>query len=674
MNVFELVAMIKLNKDSYTQGLNEASQETKTAGNKIKSAIGTAGKVAGTAFAALGTAAVGAVSGVTKFASSSAEAMDVIDKQSQKMGMSTEAYQEWSHAMSLSGMDISTLKAGMKSMQTAMSGVSEDGEDTTSTFAELGISVRDTNGELRDVEEVMNETIMKLADMEEGADRATYANKLFGRSGVEMAPLLNSGSEAIVAMKQEAHDLGLVFEEDAVKQGAVLNDTLSNLKDGFGALKTSLGNSLMPVVQRFAEKLLDFLPRIEKIFDRIGPVLIDMLDKIMPPLFDLVDAILPIFETAIDAILPLVAELAETVLPVISDVLSKIAPILSELFERLMPIVTRILEALMPILDALWPVISTILDLVMDLLSPILDLVDVLLKPLNALLAPIAKLLEPIAPLLELIGAVLKPILELINAILTPLIEFVSGIFGGIIEGLTGISDGLSGDDGVAGGLSTVANYITGPFGKAFDILGDILGAAMEVIGSVFSGIVEFIKDPKQALSDFFGWIEERVQAAKSLLNSLKDLQEANEASEKARSSLQQKQQEILDAGGQAADDLRRRQVEVGAKGWTLSTTRVPGLANGGVIDPNKPFLALLGDQKSGKNIEAPLETIKQAMVEALTNDLPAVSYRNSTSPLCAQPVVVNIRLEGEMERLFRAMQEQDALNTASTGRPSWSM
>lgn len=45
---------------------------------------------------------------------------------------------------------------------------------------------------------------------------------------------------------------------------------------------------------------------------------------------------------------------------------------------------------------------------------------------------------------------------------------------------------------------------------------------------------------------------------------------------------------------------------------------RIPYLASGAVIPPNSPFLAMLGDQKSGVNIETPLETMKQAFKEAL--------------------------------------------------------
>ena len=44
----------------------------------------------------------------------------------------------------------------------------------------------------------------------------------------------------------------------------------------------------------------------------------------------------------------------------------------------------------------------------------------------------------------------------------------------------------------------------------------------------------------------------------------------------------------------------------------------IPALARGAVLPANKPFLALVGDQSSGTNVEAPLSTIKQAVREVL--------------------------------------------------------
>ena len=49
-----------------------------------------------------------------------------------------------------------------------------------------------------------------------------------------------------------------------------------------------------------------------------------------------------------------------------------------------------------------------------------------------------------------------------------------------------------------------------------------------------------------------------------------------------------------------------------------LSFPQIPYLASGAVLPANRPFLAVVGDQKHGTNVEAPLATIKQAVAEVL--------------------------------------------------------
>lgn len=53
----------------------------------------------------------------------------------------------------------------------------------------------------------------------------------------------------------------------------------------------------------------------------------------------------------------------------------------------------------------------------------------------------------------------------------------------------------------------------------------------------------------------------------------------------------------------------------------SISKVEIPRLAQGAVIPPNREFLAVLGDQRSGTNIEAPLETIKQALAEVMQSN-----------------------------------------------------
>jgi hypothetical protein len=48
----------------------------------------------------------------------------------------------------------------------------------------------------------------------------------------------------------------------------------------------------------------------------------------------------------------------------------------------------------------------------------------------------------------------------------------------------------------------------------------------------------------------------------------------------------------------------------------TLTVPQIPYLAKGAVIPPNAEFLAMLGDQRSGRNIEAPEDLIRQIVRE----------------------------------------------------------
>ena len=75
---------------------------------------------------------------------------------------------------------------------------------------------------------------------------------------------------------------------------------------------------------------------------------------------------------------------------------------------------------------------------------------------------------------------------------------------------------------------------------------------------------------------------------------------------------------------------------------WSIGkipNVKIPRLAQGAVIPPNREFLAVLGDQKQGTNVEAPLDTIKQAVAEVLTQ----VNVGGSSGRI-EVPVVINGR------------------------------
>ena len=61
----------------------------------------------------------------------------------------------------------------------------------------------------------------------------------------------------------------------------------------------------------------------------------------------------------------------------------------------------------------------------------------------------------------------------------------------------------------------------------------------------------------------------------------------------------------------------------------SVALPRIPQLARGAVLPANKPFLAMVGDQRNGTNIEAPLETIQEALANVLGASLPGQQAAN---------------------------------------------
>ena len=57
----------------------------------------------------------------------------------------------------------------------------------------------------------------------------------------------------------------------------------------------------------------------------------------------------------------------------------------------------------------------------------------------------------------------------------------------------------------------------------------------------------------------------------------------------------------------------------------TLTAPQIPYLAKGAVLPANKPFLAVVGDQRHGTNVEAPLATIQEAVAVVMEEQISAM-------------------------------------------------
>lgn len=210
------------------------------------------------------TAVVGATIGaVTMLTNKTIQYGDRVDKMSQKIGMSRKGFQEWDYVLSQNGSSVDNLQMGYKTLAIQMGNAQTGSKASVSLFNKLGVAVKDASGNLRTQEDVFNDTVRALQGMSNPTEKAIIAQKLFGRSAIELKPLLNQSAESIEKLKQRANDLGMVMSDSAVDGAVKLTDSIDTLKRSFGAVGLSVGVSLIPVVQQLSDQLQNNLPQIQ---------------------------------------------------------------------------------------------------------------------------------------------------------------------------------------------------------------------------------------------------------------------------------------------------------------------------------------------------------------------------------------------------------------------------
>ena len=117
---------------------NEA-QASESKFKKVGDVIGSMAKAMGAAMAAIGTAAVAAGKKLTDMAQETATYGDEIDKNSQKLGLSAEAYQKWDYVLGQSGVDITSMSTGMKTLKNKIDDEKNGSKDEKNGFKKMGI-------------------------------------------------------------------------------------------------------------------------------------------------------------------------------------------------------------------------------------------------------------------------------------------------------------------------------------------------------------------------------------------------------------------------------------------------------------------------------------------------------------------------------------------------------
>ncbi len=208
-------------------------------------------KMAGVAL--VGAAAAAGLFLLTKRAIENA---DAIGKTADAIGISVEALQDYRHAAELSGIETAKFDNSLiqfsKRVGEASAGTGSLIEFLNKYDKSLIPAITSTNN----AGEALDAVFDIMADMTSQTDKAAFAAAAFGRSGVVMTNMLRDGKVGLKEMREEAHRLGLVLDEETVRGAEAANDELLRMQ------------KIISV--NLQKALLDILPTLEGVTEGIA--------------------------------------------------------------------------------------------------------------------------------------------------------------------------------------------------------------------------------------------------------------------------------------------------------------------------------------------------------------------------------------------------------------------
>lgn len=296
-------------------GINLPEGATKALNSLNGINAGTAAAVGG--FAALVAAVVKVEKQLMSITKESAAYAKEVKTLASVTGQSVEEVQEWQYASDMLGVTYDRVKDSLKEITNKMQEAQNGSEDTAKAFETLGVKIEGTDGNLRSADAVFYDVIDSLGNMQNQAQRDALAMDLMSESAQELNPLIEVGSAGLKQYTDEAHELGYVLDNEAIK---ALNETdaaQQKLLKTQEAVTKQISAEYAPYMTEALGDTADFIQKIGKAFvesgvvDKFGSILTSAT-QILEPLGDLTVAVLPALDAALKPVATTMALIADT--------------------------------------------------------------------------------------------------------------------------------------------------------------------------------------------------------------------------------------------------------------------------------------------------------------------------------------------------------------------------
>ena len=272
--------------------------------------------------AALVAAVVKVEQALMDMTSEAADWADDILMFSDQIGMSTDEVQEWAYASELLDVSFDTVKGSIKDLTSNMKSYQDamaEGaiNDQTKAFQELGISIYDTNGSLRDANDVFMDAVDALGQVQNTTERDALAMSVLGESAQELNPLIAEGTEAFRQYAEDAHEAGYVLSTDALESLQAVDDAQQELLATQKSVTNQIAGEYAPYMAEALGDTKDFIDDIgealtkSKVVESFGSILTSA-SGLLEPVGELAGFLMPALSKSLERVAYLFALIADT--------------------------------------------------------------------------------------------------------------------------------------------------------------------------------------------------------------------------------------------------------------------------------------------------------------------------------------------------------------------------
>ncbi len=422
-----------------------------------------------------------------------------------------------------------------------------------------------------------------------------------------LTALFNTVGKIISAFAEST--LGIKAYEGSLKSAVKTTGSMERYLAGFDQIQrlgssnsSGLTSALVPDTDQIIPGWETLVSKIESLLAPLKEInftpAIESTRKALKALQPVLDAVAEATAWAVSNLLvPLMEWAAENVLPAVIDVLTVALETLGQVIEDIRPTLTWLWENWLQYV-AQWYGDKIIADIqaMGDNFKEMGGKVQAVMPTIEAITQKMDEILgfgEDLRTDGELWGHILETVIPLFDK-LSMATSVLPGPMGAVLSVLEAFLPTL---DGVTGGFTGMKDNALG----ALETIKNMLGGLWEFTEEKVVAPTE--KGTKSFLNNIIGFFEGSIKGISGAYNKMFAGLGANfENIETVAPSI-----------GSAARSLKLA---------TLPIPSIPRLAQGAVLPANKPFMAVVGDQTHGTNVEAPLATIQEALDLALADRL----------------------------------------------------